>query len=180
MLAVCIRRFTADDTLANEVARKWCTIVEAAFSTGIYDPDAYIDTLYSVWKPKFGTEKRHKELLRLDAYYPILLLAGEINASIEKAYFDHIMNAETGYYYGYVGAITQLPDAFCSKAASRYLAAVELYCGYPNRYCKDKLRFVIDWLYENRNANGKWDMGAVFYERCEYEEIEDEQKLAAV
>ena len=159
ILATCIRRFTNDDVLANEVAEKWRVIVEAAFSTGKYDPDVYVNTLYEVLQPQCGTVKRHKELLRLDYYYPILLLVGEIDESIEKAYFDHIINSETCYYYGFYGAITKLPNEFCSREANRYLAAVELYCEYPNRYCKDNLRFVVEWLNDNKNANGKWDMG---------------------
>ena len=161
MLAVCIRKFTRDDVLANEVAGKWRCIVEAAFSSGKYDGDAYINTLYEVFEPKYGTVKRHKELLRIDYYYPISLLAGEIDSNIEKAYFDYIMSSETGYYYGYYGAITRLPSNFCSKEASLYLAAVELYCEYPNKYCKDKLKFVVEWLNNNKNASGRWDMGAI-------------------
>ena len=161
MLATCIRRFTDDDILANKVSKKWRTIVKSAFSTGKYDPDVYINSLYEILKPKCGTVKRTKELLRIDYYYPILLLAGEIDESVEKAYFDYIMNSETGYYYGFIGAITELPNEFCSREASRYLAAVELYCEYPNRYCKDKLEFVVDWLNKSKNENGKWDMGAI-------------------
>ena len=160
ILATCIRRFTNDDALANEVAEKWRVIIETAFSTGKYDPDVYANTLYEVLQPQCGTVKRHKELLRLDYYYPILLLVGEIDESIEKAYFDYIINSETCYYYGFYGAVTQLPNEFCSKEASRYLSAIEIYCEYPNKYCKDKLRFVVEWLNDNKNANGKWDMGA--------------------
>jgi len=111
-------------------------------------------------KPKYGTVKRHKELLRIAYYYPVLILTGEIDESIEKAFFDFAMEAPTGYYYGFEGSILQLPNDFCLKEASRYLSAVELYCAYPNRHCKEKLKPVADWLNANRNANGTWDMGA--------------------
>jgi hypothetical protein len=160
MLASWIRRFTGDDDLANGVAAKWKTIVEAAFQTGSYDPDAYINTFYGIMKPKYGTVKRHKELLRMDYYYPVAVLAGEIDERIEQTYFDYTIDSKTGYYYTYQGAVSQLPKDFHSREASRYLAAVELYCEDPNRYCKDKLKFVVDWLHANQNANGKWDMGA--------------------
>jgi hypothetical protein len=157
ILATLIRRFTRDDVLANEVAKKWRSIVETAFSSGKYDADLYINALYEILEPKYGNVKR---ATRLDTYYPISLLAGEIDKSIEKAYFDYIINSETGYYYGFEGAITKLPNEFQSKEASRYLSAIEIYCEYPNKYCKDKLRFVVDWLNDNKNVNGKWDMGA--------------------
>jgi hypothetical protein len=160
MLAVWIRRFTCDDSLANSIAEKWRVITDAAFQTGRYDPDAYINTFYEVMKPKYGAVKRHKEVLRPNYYYPVSVLAGEIGENIEKAYFDYVIDSKTGYYYTYQGALAQPPRDFHSKEASRYLAAVELYCEYPNRYCKDKLRFVVDWLNANKNTNGKWDMGA--------------------
>jgi len=161
VLASWIRRFTDDDTLANGVAKKWKTVTYAAFQKGGYDPDEYIRVFYEIMKPRYGTVKRTKELLRIDYYYPISILAGEIDESIEKGFFDYIMSSKKAYYYGFVGALSQMPVYFCSKEASRYLSAIELYCEYQNRYCKDKLRFVVDWLNDNRNANGKWDMGAV-------------------
>ena len=160
MLSAWIRKFTDDDALANHTAAKWKTIVAAAFQSGEYDQEEYTNTLYEVMKPKYGTVKRHRELLRIDYYYPIALLAGEIDESFEKAFFDFTMNSETGYYYGFVGSVLQPPNDFSSKEASRYLSAVELYCDYPNRYCKEKLKPVVDWLNANRNANGRWDMGA--------------------
>jgi hypothetical protein len=160
MLASWIRKFISDDSLANDVATKWKTVANAAFQTGSYDPDAYINTFYEIMKPKYGTVKRHKEILRPEYYYPVSVLAGEIDERIEQAYFDYTINSKTGYYYTYQGAVSQLPEDFHSKEASRYLAAVELYCEYPNRYCKDKLKFVVDWLHANQSANGKWDMGA--------------------
>jgi len=161
MLAVWIRRFTRDDDLANAVAKKWRLIAEAAFSSGRYDPESYVNRLYEVLEPKYGTVKRTKELLRIDYYYPVSVLAGEISETIEQAYFDYVMDSKKGYYYGFVGAVTQPPEVFLSKEASRYLAAIEIYCEYPNKYCKDKLKIAVDWLKMNKNANGKWDMGAV-------------------
>lgn len=160
MLAACIRMFTSDDILANEIAKKWRTLVATAFQNGKYDPDIYINTFYEIMKPKYGTVKRTKELLRIDYYYPISLLANEIDESIEKEYFDFVMNSQTAYYYAFAGSVLQIPNDFHSKEASRFLSAIELYCEYPNEYCKEKLKPVVDWLNENRNANDKWDMGA--------------------
>jgi len=159
MIAAWIRKFTRDDVLANNIAKKWNAVVSTAFRSGEYDPDAYINTFYEIMKPAYGTVKRTKQLFRIECFYPISLLAGEIDESIEKAYFDYIMNSQTAFYYGHSGAITRLPNDFRSKDASRYLAAVELYCEYPNKYCKDSLKFVADWINENKNKDGNWDMG---------------------
>lgn len=50
-----------------------------------------------------------------------------------------------------------MPQTFESKKASRYIAAIELVSEY--KYAKHKLGYVVDWLNDNRNENGKWDMG---------------------
>lgn len=160
MLSAWIRKFTHDDALANNTAKKWRTVVEAAFQSGEYDSDAYIKAFYEIMMPKYGTVKRHQEVLRINSYYPIALLAGEIDEKIEKPFFDFTMNSETGYYYGFTGSVLQPPRDFFTKEASRYLSAIELYCDYPNRYCKEKLKPAKAWLNANKNANGRWDMGA--------------------
>ena len=159
MFAVWIRRFTRDDALANEVADKWKTITKTAFQQGKFDPDMYITAFYDIMKPKYGTAVRTRQFFRPEYYYLISILAGEIDIDIEKAYFDYIMNSEKGYYYGHDGSIMRVPDKFQSKKTSSYLSAIELYCEFPNRYCKDNLKFVVDWLNKNKQ-DGRWDMGA--------------------
>jgi len=160
MFAVWIRRFTRDDLYANDVANKWKFITAAAVQNGYYEHDTYIETFYDIMKPKYGTAARTRQFFRPEYYYLISIMAGEVDKSIEKVYFDYIMNSEKGYYYGHDGAVTRLPKSFCTKAASAYLSAIELYCEHPNRYYKDKMKFVVDWLNSNKNVNGKWDMSA--------------------
>jgi len=154
MLAAWIRRFTPGNALANEVANKWRSIAEAAFESGVFSHKVYDKAWRDILKPKYG------RIISLDSYYPVLLLSGEVDESIEKAYYDYIFTSEKGFYYGYTGALTRLPDKFQSKQASRFLTVIELLAGHPNEYCKKKLKFIVDWLKENRNADGKWDMGA--------------------
>ena len=50
-----------------------------------------------------------------------------------------------------------LPDVFQSKQASWYLGAIELISECET--AKYHLQYVVDWIKENRNENGKWDMG---------------------
>ncbi len=166
MLATWIRRFTRDNALANNIAKKWVDAAVAAFCSGKYNTEAFHNVFDKKPNQKYG------RLAGLDTYYPISLVSKEIDESIEKAYYDYIINSDTGYYYGFEGAITRLPNEFCSKEASRYLAAIEVYCEHTNKYCKDKLRFIVEWLNDNKNANGKWDMGAtvkdgVYFPLCD-------------
>lgn len=98
--------FTSDAILANEVAKKWKALGAAAFQNGKYAP-TYINTFYEIMKPKYGTINRTKKLLRTDYSYPISSLGDEIDQSIEKEYFDFVMNAQTAYYYAFAGSVLQ-------------------------------------------------------------------------
>ena len=44
-----------------------------------------------------------------------------------------------------------------SRAASRYLAGLELLAHY--RHARPQLKFAADWLAANRGEDGTWDMG---------------------
>lgn len=70
-------------------------------------PPTYINTFYEIMKPKYGTINRTKKLLRTDYSYPISSLGDEIDQSIEKEYFDFVMNAQTAYYYAFAGSVLQ-------------------------------------------------------------------------
>lgn len=60
-------------------------------------------------------------------------------------------------YYIYDKCLSALPCAFESRQASRYLGAIELLSKY--KFAKGELKFVVDWLIDKRNIDGKWDMG---------------------
>lgn len=154
MLAVGIRNFTHENTIANDIAKKWRLVANSAFEKGKFDQTEYDKAWKDILKPK------NRHIIKLEYYYPVLLLAGEIDTGIEKAYYDYIFGSEKGYYYGHEGSLTNLPEKFQSKQASRFLAAIELFSAHPNNYCKEKLQFVAKWLQKNKNDNGKWDMGA--------------------
>lgn len=153
MLAAWIRRFTHDSPRANQVARQWADVMSSAFAKGAYDHDEYTAAFYSIMglKPKGG------KLIDFVNFYPISIMQGCLNERIECAVVDYVIDRDNGIYYVYESDLSILPQVFESKNASRYLAAIELLSRY--KYAVSKLDFVLDWLYANRNVNGKWDMG---------------------
>ncbi len=86
-------------------------------------------------------------------------MAGLLDERTEQAYVAHIIQQENGIYYVYDRKIALLPKAFQSKEASRFLAAIELLAEYEAS--REQLIYVVKWLRENQNVNGKWDMGNV-------------------
>ena len=151
ILSTGIRRFTREDTLANEVAVQWTEIVTEAFSSGEFDNDAYLAAYRRVLHPKGG------RIMGITSYYPVSLLCDMLDEKTEKAYVRYLLNREDGIYYIYDKKLSELPAAFESREASRYLAAMELLSRYE--HARQEIEFVVDWLQAQQDANGKWDMG---------------------
>ena len=81
-----------------------------------------------------------------------------IDKQTESLMLDYVLRHEGGIYYVYENRLDSVPDEFQSKKASRYLAAIELLARYGS--AKDKLLFAYDWLKDNQQTDGTWDMGA--------------------
>ena len=151
ILSTWIRRFTDENSNANKIAKQWTEVVSAAFESGNYDHDKYVSAYNDIIKPKGG------RLVSLLNFYPVSLVSDLLDKRTEEAFIDYLINSDNGIYYIYDRKITVLPQKFESREASRYLAAIELLSKY--KHARHKLKFVTDWLNENRNENGKWDMG---------------------
>ena len=151
ILAAWIRRFTSDNPAANNVAEQWSEIITSAFVSGTYNHERYVSAYHTILKPNGG------RLIDFVNFYPISLVCDCLEKKTENAVMDYVIHRNNGIYYVYDNQISILPQSFASKEASRYLAAVELLSKY--KHAKVKLKFVIDWLNNNRNKNSKWDMG---------------------
>lgn len=153
MLAAWIRAFVQDNAPANRVAQKWAEVIAAGFETGRFDSGRYVDAYAKVIRlPPKGAR-----ILGCTSFYPVSLAAGCLDRKTEAAYTSHLIRHDGGIYYIYEQKISQLPEAFQSKKASRFLAAVELLSEYETG--REQLSYVIPWLHQNKNPNGKWDMG---------------------
>lgn len=155
MLAARIRLFTDSCDAANALARQWAGILTQAFAGGSYCHEAYL----SAYRSTFGQTppKKAGRLVDFVHFYPIALLPGCLDAETEAAVVRYILQHESGLYYIYEKPLYQLPETFASLQASRYLAAIELLTRWPA--AKEQLTFVKDWLLQNRDADGGWDMG---------------------
>ena len=153
MLSTWIRRFTKDSPAANKTAKQWADIISGAFLGGIYNHEEYV----SAYTDILGLKPKGGRLIDFVSFYPVSLVRDCLDEKTEQAVVDYIINRDNGIYYIYNGKIAVLPEVFESKNASYYLAAVELLSKYV--HARYKLNFVIDWLNDNRNEKGKWDMG---------------------
>lgn len=168
ILAAWIRRFTCDNPLANKVAKQWADVISATFASGTYDYEAYVAAYYDILRPNSG------RLIDFANFYPISLVSDCLDIKIENSVIDYVICRDKGIYYVYDDKITVLPHSFESKNASRYLAAIELLLKY--KHAKHKLNFVMDWLYNNRKENGRWDMGKAVNDKVYFPLSDDWRK----
>ena len=153
ILATWIRRFTLNNTNANKVAKQWADIITYAFAKNHYNHDDYV----KAYQETFGIRPSGGRLVDFVNFYPVSLLANALDVNTERSFVDYVMSKENGIYYVYDRKLMTLPNSFESKEASHYLGAVELLSKYNS--AKDKLQFVVEWLNNNKNAKGNWDMG---------------------
>ena len=155
MLATWIRMFVDDNSAANRVAQQWAEVIAAGFENGSFDYNKYVDT----YAKAIRLPPKGARILGCTGFYHVSLVAGCLDRKAENAYIEHIINNDDGIYYIYDQKISTVPEEFQSKKASRFLAAVELLSEYEAS--KEKLGYVVRWLQQNKNANGKWDMGNI-------------------
>lgn len=159
MLSTWIRKFTDRSDRANAIAKTWAGVISDAFAGGAYKHVDYVASYQSA----FGIKPLGARFEDFASFYQVSLIANMLDEKTEAAVFDYLLHYRYGIYYIYdkpIGkvSIVALPEAFESKQASRYLAAIEILAGYKRNL--GKLHFVLEWLEESRNENGLWDMGS--------------------
>lgn len=159
MLSTWIRRFTPHHEHANAAARQWAGVVTHAFRSGTYDHSAYTEAFSDTW----GHGPYGGRFTDFVSFYQISMLRGCLDEKTEASLLEHLLNRKDGIYYIYDKPLRMQPGCFQSREASRYLAAVELLAEY--RTAGAKLGFVRDWLLENRQKDGTWDMGTAVNDR---------------
>lgn len=107
-------------------------------------------------------------------FYPISLVSDYLDENTEQALVEYMLNTDCGIYYIYDKKLKVLPEVFESKDASRYLAAIEMLAKY--KHTRHKLDFVVDWLNDNRNENGNWDMGKAVNDKLYFPLSDDWRK----
>lgn len=173
ILATWIREFTMDNQSANKVATRWAEIISNAFSDGYYNHENYV----SAYERVMGIKPRGGRFVNFVSFYQISLVRGCLDEKTESAMINYLLEKEDGIYYIYDRKIHDLPQCFESMQASRYLAAIEIL--YKYEHAKPKLQFVVDWLNENRNENGKWDMGKKVNDKVHFPYSDDWRKREA-
>lgn len=151
MLSAWVRIFEPNNKTALAFAKQWANVICKAFESGTYNDTSYTEAYIHEFnsKPKGGRERDFVD------FYHLNLLKGTLPYNIESLMLDYVISKPDGIYYIYDKPIMKLPEIFKSKETSRYLEAIELLSEYKSK----KLGFVSDWLEDNKDENGQWDLG---------------------
>ena len=170
MLSTWIRRFTSDNPVANKVAKQWADVISSAFIDGTYNHEKYVTAYTDI----LGLKPGGGRLIDFVNFYPVSLVRDCLNDNTQQAVVDYIINRDNGIYYIYNSKIAVLPRVFESKNTSYYLAAIEMLSKYV--HARHKFNFVIDWLNDNKNENGRWDMGKMTNDKVYFPLSDDWRK----
>lgn len=154
MLSAWIRVFEPQNQTALEVAYQWAQLVEKSFLAGRYSEEAD-KAAFVQWK---GRKPRSSFETGFGMFYHAALLPGVLTPKTEEKFLDYYLAKADGMFYLYDKPLYQPPQVFASRAASCYLAAIEVLSHYES--AKRKLDFVVKWLYQYRNKTGQWDFGS--------------------
>lgn len=185
MLSTWVKIFEPDNELAVTFAKRWVTVIEKAFESGMYNLDACADA----YRCEFPSKVKGAGIPDFSNFYYIYLLQDVLPKETEKRFLDYIIANPKGIYYVYNKPLNKVPDIFASKETSQYLAAIEILSGYQS--AKEKLGFVVEWLENNRDENGQWDLGTkandnVYFplsdswRRPEYRKADCTERVAAI
>ncbi len=153
MLSTWVKIFEPENELALKFSKRWSNIIDKAFESGSYNDDAYL----SAYTCEFSSKPRGARELDFSDFYHIHLLQDVLSEKTENQLLDYIITKPNGIYYVYNKPLDKLPNVLESKEASWYLSAIEILSGY--KLAKEKLSFVVDWLENNIDENGQWDLG---------------------
>ena len=156
MLSTWIRRFTKEDVAANKIAEEWASIISDAFKNGEYSNTNYLDVYERVYS-KSALGGRFTDFVN---FYQVSLISDQLSPEIESFVFDYILSRDSGIYYlGYQKPLTLLPDDFQSKQTTRFISSIEMMAMYKSN--RHKLKYAAQWIENNMNPHGTWDLGAV-------------------
>ena len=153
MLSAWVRIFEPDNELALKFAKRWSNIIEKTFESGTYHHESYLKAYIC----EFSSKPKGARELDFSDFYHIHLLRDVLSEKTENLMLDYIITKPNGIYYVYNKTLDKLPNVFASKEASWYLSAIEILAGYKK--AKEKLGFVVDWLENNIDEHGQWDLG---------------------
>lgn len=154
MLSTWVRIFEPNNEIALNFAKHWANIIETAFESGTYNNEAF----QAAYMYEFYQKTKGAREVDFVTFYQINLLQGLLSEETECHMLDYVLSHDKGIYYIYYKPIKELPKDFESIETSRYLSAVEILSGY--KLAKEKLGVVAEWLENNKDENGQWDLGA--------------------
>lgn len=153
MLSTWVRIFEPDNELALNFSKRWSNIIVKAFESGSYNNEDYLEA----YRSEFSSKPKGARELDFSDFYHIHLLQNILPEKIENLLLDYIIAKPSGIFYVYNKPLDKLPNILTSKETSWYLSAIEILSGY--KLAKEKLSFVVDWLENNIDKYGQWDLG---------------------
>ncbi len=128
-------------------------IMNAAFAPGFFDEAILLEASEDILRHRLTTDRQICFSL-----YPLILLRDQLDFELQQLWIEHLFKHRRGIYLVNNRSLQHLPLSFPSEESMRYINAVELLSWYPAAvsYLEDAR----DWLWEQENNEGLWDLGS--------------------
>ncbi|HAL74298.1 MAG TPA: hypothetical protein DCM45_04285 [Clostridiales bacterium] len=156
ILAACLRQLGSDHPLVSAIARDWQQIIESSFDEMTFQTAVFRDKCeeifgpdQNIWPekwPEFGFSR-----------YMLLLMKDQLPFKVEQAMIHHQIYQSRGIYPVSNRSLLHFPLEFASRESVRFITSLESLTQYTSAAVY--LRHAADWLWEQLDRDGFWDLG---------------------
>ena len=150
--AARLRHLDPDNELARLEASRCVKLVEATFAEDYFDELEFTEAYEDI----FNQPAEHGTRM-LFSLYGLLLVQGLLPYPVEQRLTHYLIKESRGVYLISNRSLGYTPLTFESRESLRYIRALELLSGFPSS--AELLTHAADWLWEQMNNNGLWDLG---------------------
>jgi len=156
ILAACLRQLGSDHPLVLDVVRDWQQVIESSFDGQTFQTAVFRDKCEEVFGPdqKFWPDKWPELGF---SRYMLLLMNDRLPFQAEQAMIHHLIYQSRGIYPVSNRSLQHFPLEFSSRESVRFITSLELLTQYTSAAVY--LRHAADWLWEQLDRDGFWDLG---------------------
>jgi hypothetical protein len=157
ILAACLRQMGSDHPLVMAIVRDWRTIIESSFDGQAYQIALFHDKCEEMFGPDQNLWPEKWPEMGFSRYM-LLLLKDQLPFKVEQGMIHHLIYQSRGIYPVSNRSLQHFPLEFTSRESARFITSLELLTQYTSAAIY--LRHAEDWLWEQLDSDGFWDLGS--------------------
>ena len=158
ILAAMLRELGSEHPSVREIVNSWKYVLESSLNADEFQTATFRDKCEEVFGPDYHFWPDQWPELGFSRYM-LLLMKDELPFAAEKSMISYLINKSRGIYPYSNRSLQYFPLEFASREGVRYISSLEQLTQYTSSAVY--LRHTTDWLWEQRDINGYWDLGTM-------------------